>query len=327
MASNWQQQGYATVLLLGSLSLSIIGLGFVPRIQSVGDWPSLWQDAMQLNDERRRLIYYSVDYVNLYGHGSAGPGHLPCPDTDIGGIRPGPNPPCGGADVATGKLPSGVSLSRGRIAFTSEFTTRSSYSVARGLVNNPALDINSGQWPEDQSFEGSNAGYVVLSRPSQQTRMIDKIHLKTPTSLWVRAWFVAQLLETKFRHCTKLSAQHDQFPHQPQAEHRVIAECESPEEGLPLSLSTNDCNGSSVECSLDDMSLLQWMLSADASAIDGDWHGVPINRHWFVDNGWLELASFHWEPHCYTSDVTCVLVVSNDLAGLNFKLIADVQSS
>ena len=323
MGNNLRQQGYAAVLLLSLLSVTLTGLGFVSSFQSVSAQQTLWQDATQLNDERQRLIHYSVDYVNLYGHGSAGPGHLPCPDTDTGGTRPGPNPPCARGSIAKGKLPSGVNRSVGRIVFSSTFSNRSSYSVLRALVNNPALDINSAIWPTNHEFEPFKFGYALLRLPSGLSRTINKKHLKSPTHLWVRAWIVAQLIEEKFGHCEKSPELRANYSHALDASYRIAAVCQSRGEAPPPLIDESLCEVSHSECSLSSMSLLGWLLG---NASD-EWHGVPIARHWFVDNGWLEMTSFHWDPQCNSSNTVCLLIVSNDPDSLIVRLIAGSSNS
>lgn len=319
MATDQLQKGYVTVLLLGSIGMTILGLGVMANHDSGKAWQPLWADAMQLNDERNWLIYYSIDYANLYGYGSAGPGHLPCPDTDEGSERPGPNPPCGNAVVAVGKLPGGVNRSVGRIAFTDLFTSRTDYVVARALINNPALDVNSSAWPSEHDFADAENGYVALSRPSGQTRILDKSHLKNPVHLWVRAWLVSQLLKTQFRHCEKRSAQLDAVSTRPQPLEKVVAVCQLTDESSLLGLETSECDSSLARCSLEAMPLIYWMLGTGAN----DWQGVPITHHWFVDNGWSELANLQWEPQCARSQTRCMLVVSNDMNVLGISLIAD----
>jgi len=314
------QRGYAAVVLMGALGFATTALVFTSDRHTGGAWQPLWQDAMQLNDERKRLIYYSVDYANLYGSGGSGPGHFPCPDTDVGDVRPGPNPPCGSTDVAEGKLPGGVSRPVGRVAFADSFGVRSSYSIVRGLVNNPSLGVNSNQWPAEHSLDGSKPGYAVLSRPSNQIRVIEKRQLKNPIHLWVRAWFIQHLMAAKFGHCTKPSPDEKAFSDQQVGDYTVMAVC-AYEEEAGVDFNAIDCSIEHIQCLLRSGSLIQWMLGDE----EVDWQGVPISRHWFVDNGWSELTSVQLELTCYFAKISCYVLLSNDSSEINVRLAEKVH--
>ena len=106
-----------------------------------------------LLEARRALVAHAAAYPETYGPLGAGPGHLVCPDTDTplgvwtsgSASRPvadfagdGPNPPCGGAPLAVGRLPRHVSLGASRRAFHHEPGQRLVYGVSTGYVNNPS---------------------------------------------------------------------------------------------------------------------------------------------------------------------------------------------
>jgi len=214
------QKGYALLMMLAGLGAISLGFIFTSSLAIKSHWYSLTQDAFQLKNERARLMYYAVDYAKLYGSGGAGPGHLPCPDTDGGTQRPGPNPPCGGAALAIGKLPDGVTRTVGRIALTDSLINRSAYTLARALVNNPSLPINTMRWPDEIPFESSMDGYASLSRPSGQARVLTRKQIEKPSLQWVRAWLSWQLLENALSYCDK-----EKVPFQNELNFRVISLC------------------------------------------------------------------------------------------------------
>ena len=331
MVINSSQSGYALVLLLGWSS--VVGAGFMMGYgysqQNQGGWQALWQDAKQLNDERERLLFYSVDYVNLYGHGGAGPGHLPCPDTDEGAARPGPNPPCGNTDSATGKLPDGVSRNAGRIAFADSFYQRSTYTVITSVINNPAQALSVNLWPEETEFtvqtsaqtsasasasasfqtstsaSTSAKGYALLQRPSGQARVLSRSALELSAWRWVRAWYVTQWLTTKFDSCQKRSRQ------------QPIALCTISASNIPITLPAEHCIAESPVCQLHGTDLLNWWLGPSTQ----DWHGVPVNQHWFVKNGWVDVAGFEWHRECVAQNTVCGLYISDDQRTVHISLL------
>ena len=114
--------------------------------------PEVDRTRLRLLDARRALLAHSSAYPESYGPSGAGPGHLPCPDTDTplsastiaprpSGSYPfrgdGPNPPCGGAAIAVGRLPRHVSLPSRRELFHREGAQRFVYAVSADAVNNP----------------------------------------------------------------------------------------------------------------------------------------------------------------------------------------------
>lgn len=98
---------------------------------------------------RRALLAHAAAYPEHYGPRGAGPGHLPCPDTDRwppsrGAARgggtfdgEGPDPPCGEGAVAVGWLPRQVSLPSHREPFHHESARRLLYAVSTTVINNP----------------------------------------------------------------------------------------------------------------------------------------------------------------------------------------------
>lgn len=74
-------------------------------------------DAMAaMRDAREALISYAVLYGDYYGPGGAGPGHLPCPDTNRSGTE---NVPCNGTTL--GRLPESIVLPSGDVFVLSDY--------------------------------------------------------------------------------------------------------------------------------------------------------------------------------------------------------------
>ena len=141
-----RQSGYVALfilmVLMGTGSLWV-GSSLTPgrqRIVATSD-----QISPTLANARQSLIHYAVNYIDMYGPRGAGPGHLPCPDTDSHGAlgetsnvgNDGPNPPCGNTAVAVGRLPRHVSLHDQRYAFHGNNSQHLLYAVSTGYINNP----------------------------------------------------------------------------------------------------------------------------------------------------------------------------------------------
>ncbi len=316
------------LLWLAALGFMSVGLSVVLAEHQASLWKTQRLEALQLNDERQRLIHYSADYATLYAPGGAGPGHLPCPDTDPNNTRPGPNPPCGRNKVAVGQLPDGVSRAVGRVAFSAALLNRVSYSVAKSIVNNPSRGISIGQWPDEHIFSQIHTGYAQLTHGSGQSRVVTKTELEALTLLWVRAWFVTQLLETKLSGCEKLPThqsllvsqidvpfvlqadkQADVY-YQARRRVRALALCQQPD--------LAPCSSEETTCALRDEQLIDWWVGPDAS----EWQGVPISRHWFITNGWYRSAALSWQRRCLKTSSSCLLVMETTPNGLQLDLIA-----
>lgn len=90
------------------------------------------------------LLSYATNYQDLYHAYGAGPGHLPCPDTDfeqrniqIVAVRDGPNPPCGNELWAAGLLPRKIQFDDERYYFQTTNGQRYWYVVSSQFINNP----------------------------------------------------------------------------------------------------------------------------------------------------------------------------------------------
>ncbi|MBX2838097.1 MAG: hypothetical protein KTR35_14665 [Gammaproteobacteria bacterium] len=127
-------------LTTGSWLLLITLLSFLGLSENSIDDQSRWPKP--LGDARLSLIAYATSYQDLYGVNGAGPGHLPCPDTDDTDspslpLKAGPNPPCGSGRYAIGLLPSYIQFSDQSYRFLSPADGRLWYVVSSNFINNP----------------------------------------------------------------------------------------------------------------------------------------------------------------------------------------------
>ena len=137
-----KQKGYAMLFLIPTLLAVTVSISVIQpsiQIESI-------RQLQILSDARQQLIAYSASYLESYKPTGAGPGHLPCPDTDQSpdayqvqaGLRgDGPNPPCGKHSVAIGKLPRHISHGKSRFAFHLEDKHALWYAVDTRFINNP----------------------------------------------------------------------------------------------------------------------------------------------------------------------------------------------
>jgi len=298
-------------MLMLLLGLSLPTFGAMALYQAIVPDPYIQRiiEARQLNQTRQRLIHYSVDYANLYGAGGAGPGHLPCPDTDAMNVQSGPNPPCSQQIIASGKVPSGVTRTIGRLGFTHQLSNRPIYEVGRALVNNPMQAIATNQWPDEHRFSSHTFAYAKLTGVNGESRTIGKKHLQVPVHQWVQAWLVNQLLISVLSHCEKRSYEDVQIDSSP----IVLADCALAEPAtrrIPIA-----CRSEVTVCVLEAEELLSLLTNGDQL----DWQGVPIRRHWFVANQWLALAQLQLHTDCAFQRQPCVLAVVPDSKNLRLQ--------
>jgi len=310
-----KQNGYAMLWMLAWLGASSMALGALHhQVGAVGAWESGWRAAYELSLERERLVHYSIDYGNLYGAGGAGPGHLPCPNTNAAWQRPGPNPPCGHGLSVSGKLPNGVTRPRGRIALSDALHISSNYSVSNAVVNNPAQAVGAALWPKHHTFANGARAYAMIWRSLDHYRLIQQSALKPITQLWVQAWLVESMLLKPLQDCSRRINDASSFAQIPRSE-QVVIECPSriniftKETGLaasPLRLAT--CTGEVLLCEVRGAQLLSWLLAGEQP----DWDGVPVSRHWFVANGWLNTTVLSAHTLCMQREVACAVTLNQD---------------
>lgn len=262
------------------------------------------QDQTTLIEARQSLLSYAALYPWLYGPQGAGPGHLPCPDTDNPaqgkvfdhrGISntDGPNPPCGKHSVASGKLPRHVRLSDRRYAFHTEPEQRATYRVSGEFINNPVNRIVNPSIVDSQA-KFNLAAVVELpvaakDLPGARVVLTHQVLLRSTlpsVAAWLidksqtlsRSWCdeVVPDVEISFLNngngfnalrCTRFVAMVERCPH---------------EQALLLAM---DNLPETDSCAADVLA----SLSLD---------GVPAARHWFVRNQWSEWFEFEKGEEC-----------------------------
>ena len=138
-------QSGAVMLLILLAMLTGGGLLMASRVSTSVPLEIQQDRSRTLGMARQALLSYAVGYIDLYGPRGAGPGHLPCPDTDpmddapdaLSWLGDGPNPPCGHGQVALGRLPRHISLPGHRYGFHGQPRQELWYAVSTGFVNNP----------------------------------------------------------------------------------------------------------------------------------------------------------------------------------------------
>ncbi len=122
------------VLLAGASAAALFGGGDPSRSLDA----RAAADAHRLARARDALLAYTASYPELYGPTGAGPGRLPCPDTDESYRLAGPNPPCGRGAAATGKLPEHVTVPGMRVGLDARYGREPiRYRLDARAANNP----------------------------------------------------------------------------------------------------------------------------------------------------------------------------------------------
>ncbi|MDA1372407.1 MAG: hypothetical protein O2971_16805 [Proteobacteria bacterium] len=100
-----QQRG--VILLILSMLILMTGASVFINVMNnnLVEQRNSLDTARVLNDAKDTLISYAILHSDYYGAAGAGPGHLPCPDTNGDGVE---NTPC--AFNALGRLPRSVVL-------------------------------------------------------------------------------------------------------------------------------------------------------------------------------------------------------------------------
>lgn len=307
------------LLVLSGLSLTWITSVSDGQSSTKLSSAAAWRKATILNDAQQSLLSYSALYPFLYGPRGAGPGHLPCPDTDstlnsaaAGGVsqiapyyrgfsQDGPNPPCGSLSIATGQFPRHALLVSQKYLFHSEPDQRISYQVDSSWINNPTNRVVNVGMP-DRSPDGSLVVVATMSMPAESDN-------KTVTSLPVyqrtlmtglrpalAAWLMnlanKRLPETCRHSARRLGAENTSIP-TAGAEHEQlpIQPCK------PLSTAESTCVNDAV------LRLLVDGIKQDSVCLDRQLQqltieDVPASQHWFVRNHWMDWISVSVSAAC-----------------------------
>lgn len=148
------------------------------------------------------LIAHSVLYPDLYGPQGAGPGHLPCPDTDAHPemspqlrrlSRAGPNPPCAARPELYGVVPAHITVAefRAGVDVDSGRSYPLSYVVQSNVVNNPIGRVVNNA----MLSQAGTLAQIGIERHLQgaQPLRLRAAHVHAATARRVGAWLIKQL--------------------------------------------------------------------------------------------------------------------------------------
>ncbi|MEE9321075.1 MAG: hypothetical protein V3U76_11560 [Granulosicoccus sp.] len=246
-----------------------------------------WQDLIQA---RQALLAYTADYAQLYGGTSAGPGHLPCPDSDIrkpvkadsAAPNDGPNPPCGRGGFSTGWLPRQVTINAHRYVIQPQKSRNYRYTVATGYINNPINRIVNSRSNTGLSVGGRQAVVAMISTDKvvgdqgMQIFLYRGQLIKTAKRA-VAAWLIEALQRAYLRSCRDESI--------------------GGSEGCRFTstvLSRENSTQHEQYINLRGQDLVSVLADPVANSIDG----TPILRHWFVRNRWHEEFELQVQQVC-----------------------------
>ncbi len=293
---------------------------FVRQFKPVNDLTTQYL----LKQAKEELVAVAVMYADNYGPAGAGPGHLPCPNVDIPDgrrINEGPSPPCGGKEVLLGRLPrlAGISQKSKTLNYQRGIYTADQalwYAVSGNFINNPIgqnnlvnphskgklnLDkqnevvaliiaagesVSSGQsdlrpsampkaYLELENADG-DADFSRNSRVLSNDRLV-AITLREIMPL-VRSRVLAYVVKWLGEYRKEQCGASDKYPCFPYATQHPGGECEHGDLAGWLSIGKGSCDGS----------LFSELL----------FEGVPIDRHWFIRNGWHKFIRYKIDENC-----------------------------
>ncbi|ASJ76236.1 hypothetical protein [Granulosicoccus antarcticus] len=312
-----QQSGFAILLMVFVLlGVGLTGLGQVSGLHRVSG-SAFTTDQYALQAARQSLLSYAALYPFHYGARGAGPGHLPCPDTDFvrgapweqSSGRDGPNPPCGSGSVANGQLPRHVNLGAHRYLFHIEPFQRLEYSVSSGVINNPVNRIVNDQIIRGEPTASPFLAWVrqppVEQGPSKKAFSkiaITRRSLLPGVKRSVSAWFVWQVNHHAANVCLPLPSPSEWA--QGLDPLSLIATRETVVTNQPASESVSEESEPCLE-----------RLPPDSSEEGWELEGVPLDSHWFVRNRWYERIVISASEPCRGEVLgICNLVLDEDRA-------------
>ena len=300
----------------------------------------LQADQRTMIHARQSLLSYASLYPYLYGPSGAGPGHLPCPDTDSQTpvaqkqlfAGDSPNPPCGSSLRAIGRLPRHVTLPGHRYAFHNEPYQRFDYSVYSHVVNNPVNRVvNPSLLTTMRSmntvaatieFDRSTSAIDPDRRPSVRITNANLLEAVRPA---IAAWILDVVERSETSACRTLPELNlaQDVMDAPEINSTLIEKCRRLHE-----LQTNCVKNVEVgtKAHVDAILLLlvdqlpqgDTCISADpgSSTIEQ----LAITRHWFYRNQWQEWVQIEFSADCTISLFACSLVYQAEQSRQRNKL-------
>ncbi|MDO6461328.1 hypothetical protein Q4485_11515 [Granulosicoccaceae sp. 1_MG-2023] len=324
------------VLLLLCLAL-IVSSGVVLRQTLAEHRHSVRYTApgMRLLAARDELIAYAVSYADHYGLSGAGPGHLPCPNTQLpDGSRSSesPDPPCGGEPLALGRLPrqSGSDAAQRVTVFqrgTYDANNAIWYAVSAAFVNNPAAQVN----------PATEATLTLDAREQVVAVLIDPgapfAGRAGRPSLQPAAYLEAENADgdTVFANLSGDEGNDRVLPLSraqlmPLVRRRVAAyildwlsqwsQSQCGAEGLCFPPAGDEDGYCRADLSEGRLPLLADDCEA-AGLLEQELNeaGIAYERHWFVRNGWPAWVDYAVDPLCVSGAAACEVLVDDTLSG------------
>lgn len=147
------------------------------------------------------LMAHTSLYLDFYGAAGAGPGHLPCPDTDAAQAefvlsRAGPNPPCASLPFASGAVPMHVTVPglRAGIDVDAGAADQLSYRVRAAFVNNPIGRLVNSESFRLRPLEMIAEIGIDKRLPDARPLVVSSRVLRAPVERRVATWLMHELL-------------------------------------------------------------------------------------------------------------------------------------
>ncbi len=346
------QRGY--VLLLSLIVLVSGGLLSLMATLPQQHTGAMLQSGFELADAKLALISYAVSYPDLYGPAGAGPGHLPCADTDgpstlNSRVADGPNPPCGKASLSIGRLARQVSLASHRYAFDVHDERRLWYAVASEFINNPVNRIINPLSSGPLRVQGQNDVVAVLFNPDKalsDKQIMTRVHaIINRVSVGRQSYgettagkFLAG--DRSVEMVATITAKELRLPVmrrvgdwlQDMLNSAARLRCGGIEFCKPYDIFEPDCEVSIeplmywlAESRLTDRFRCQQGESSDVSGARLVLQGIRLPSHWLVRNKWPEFVVLQIDPTCVAALLAdCVFRLNHIVEGetqMQFSLL------
>ena len=325
------QSGYALLLMLlvmvsGSAWWLSVATGSIHAVSSHRQY--LQADQWAMIQARQSLLSYTSLYPYMYGPSGAGPGHLPCPDTDsqssVSSQRPfagdSPNPPCGSSHSSSGHLPRHVSLPGNRYAFHSEPYQHFNYTVYAHVVNNPVnRAVNPSLVVTEQSkhavaaiIELANHATTAAQEVRSTVRITNAALLEVVKPA-VAAWIEDAVEQSGVGLCRTLTI--SGFNSAQYVSSEQTQRCRRLGELQAICVDDSDEIGHAKADAIllllvDQLPQVDTCVSADSR--ESTIERVAAGRHWFIRNQWPEWVQIESTPECIAGLIECSLIYQVD---------------
>ncbi|MEE9336193.1 MAG: hypothetical protein V3U65_19060 [Granulosicoccaceae bacterium] len=320
-----RQSGYVMLLLLPTLIVFTVSISLVqPSVNN-----KIIRQSQTLVDARQHLIAYSASYLESYKPTGAGPGHLPCPDTDqvsdeyqvqAGLHGDGPNPPCGKRDIAIGKLPRHISHGKHRYAFHLEDKHALWYAVDTRFINNPVNRVvnpdTAGRIRLLKELPAAAVIFIPLegapiwtqSQSAVAKRLLQALQgsqgsgvFEESISQYVLITPAALLNAVTQRVALWL---HEQYRIPDGIAYAAMRACNIPQRDKMLLLLLSNSPVTECDGSLADVGRAKRLFT------DAKLDAVFLRRHWFYRNDWWRFVAVQLDDGCEEKSVDCYATVN-----------------